>query len=310
MKGELLSESTVKLLCAKVKEVLVQEDNVKPVQAPVTVVGDVHGQYYDLIELFKVGGYIPDTNYLFLGDYVDRGAYSVETIMCLILLKLRYPSRITLLRGNHETRQITQVYGFYTECQRKYGSPAVWQMITDLFDYLPVAATIANSIFCVHAGLSPTIQHISDIKDINRFIEIPHEGPFADLMWSDPEPDGQGFTMSSRGAGYIFGSDVVERFLHENGMTQMLRAHQLCMEGYQVLFNNMFATVWSAPNYCYRFGKIKFNFLENLASILELDENLNQNFNIFTDAPENQRKKETEKKGLGLEGKQEANFFI
>ncbi len=107
MKGEILSEPSVKLLCVKVKEILALEENVKVVKAPVTVVGDVHGQFFDLIELFKVGGFIPDTNYLFLGDYVDRGAFSVETIMCLLLLKLRFPARITLLRGNHETRQIT-----------------------------------------------------------------------------------------------------------------------------------------------------------------------------------------------------------
>lgn len=114
-------------------------------------------QFYDLRELFKVGGEVPNTNYLFLGDYVDRGAFSIETICYLLLLKLKFPKRVTLIRGNHETRQITQVYGFYTECQRKYGSLNVWKYITDVFDYLPISAIVEQSFFCVHAGLSPTI---------------------------------------------------------------------------------------------------------------------------------------------------------
>jgi serine/threonine-protein phosphatase PPG1 len=115
-KGELLSEVAIKLICAKVKEILAEEPNMVSVYSPVTVAGDVHGQFHDLIELFRVGGHVPDTNYLFLGDYVDRGVASVETITLLMLLKLRYPRRMTLLRGNHESRQNTQVYGFFTEC--------------------------------------------------------------------------------------------------------------------------------------------------------------------------------------------------
>ena len=125
-KGEQLEEIAIKVICAKVKEILAAESNVCPVSSPVTIVGDVHGQFLDVVELFRVGGEVPNTNYLFLGDYVDRGAASVETITYLILLKLRYPNRFTLLRGNHESRQITQVYGFQIECQRKYGSLSVW----------------------------------------------------------------------------------------------------------------------------------------------------------------------------------------
>ena len=135
----------------------------------------------------------------------------------------------------------------------------------------------------MHAGLSPSLLNIDDINQIKRIKEIPHEGPFADLMWSDPDSDTQGFKYSQRGAGYNFGQDVVERFLHNNGCIRIYRAHQLCQEGFQELFEGMLATVWSAQNYCYRF--------ENLASILELDENLDYYFNIFEDAPENRKKK-------------------
>ena len=151
-----------------------QESNVVHVQAPVTVVGDIHGQFFDLIEIFKIGGYCPDTNYLFLGqqptfldcvsrklmvipgDYVDRGMFSVETISLLVCLKLRYPHRVTLIRGNHESRGVTQSYGFYTECSRKYGNANVWHYFTDMFDFLTLSVVIDNQIFCVHGGMLST----------------------------------------------------------------------------------------------------------------------------------------------------------
>ena len=133
-----LAEKNVKMLCDKAKDILAKEENVQPVRAPVTVCGDVHGQFFDLMELFRIGGKAPDTDYLFMGDYVDRGYYSVETVTLLVALKVRYQNRITVTRGNHESRQITQVYGFYDECLRKYGNANVWKYFTDLFDYLPL----------------------------------------------------------------------------------------------------------------------------------------------------------------------------
>ena len=141
-----ISEQEVKELCDKAREVFVKEDNVQPVSCPVTVAGDVHGQFHDLLELFKIGGEPPNTNYLFMGDYVDRGYYSVETVSLMIALKIRYPTRITLLRGNHESREITQVYGFYDECVRKYGNQNVWVYFTDLFDYIPITALIEGKV--------------------------------------------------------------------------------------------------------------------------------------------------------------------
>lgn len=301
-RGQLLPEVTVQALCFKLKELLVRESNVIHIRTPVTVVGDMHGQFHDMLEIFEIGGRVPDTNYLFLGDYVDRGLYSVETMMLLVVLKLRYPSRIHLLRGNHESRQITQSYGFYTECLNKYGgSPKVWQYITDLFDYLVLCCIIDDEIFCVHGGLSPNVQTIDQIRIIDRFREIPHDGAMADLVWSDPEDDekildkspsdldyytahlssSQHFQVSPRGAGYTFGRSVVEKFLHSNNMSRIYRAHQLCNEGYQVYFNGLVTTVWSAPNYCYRCG--------NKASILELYSKDNFYFNVFEEAPENKQ---------------------
>jgi serine/threonine-protein phosphatase 4 catalytic subunit len=178
---EHIKESEVKLLCAKAREILIEEGNVQSVDSPVTVCGDIHGQFFDLLELFKVGGECPDTNYLFMGDFVDRGFYSVETFLLLLALKVRYPDRITLIRGNHESRQITQVYGFYEECLRKFGSVNVWRYCTEIFDYLALAALIDNKIFCVHGGLSPSISTLDQIRSIDRKQEIPHDGRCAQL---------------------------------------------------------------------------------------------------------------------------------
>ncbi len=172
-----LTYSEVKFLIEKVKEILAQETNVQFVRAPVTVCGDIHGQFFDLMELLKIGGKCPETNYLFMGDYVDRGYFSVETVSLLLCLKLRYPTRIYMTRGNHETRSVTQVYGFYDECMRKYNNnPLVWKYFTDLFDYLPLTAVIENKIFCLHGGLSPAIDSLDHIRMIDRFQEVPHEG--------------------------------------------------------------------------------------------------------------------------------------
>jgi serine/threonine-protein phosphatase 4 catalytic subunit len=277
---QIIKETEVKQLCTKAKELFVEEGNVQLTSAPCTIVGDIHGQFYDLKELFRVGGNIPDTNYVFMGDFVDRGFYSVETFLLLLCLKVRYPDRVVLTRGNHESRQITQVYGFYDECLRKYGSVNVWRYCTEVFDYLPLAALVEDKVFCVHAGLSPSINTLDQIRTIDRRQEVPHDGAMCDLLWSDPE-DIDGWGLSPRGAGYLFGADVVGQFNTANHLDLIARSHQLVMEGYKSMFSDALVTVWSAPNYCYRCG--------NVASILELDEHLNKNFKIFEAAPEGER---------------------
>lgn len=308
------------------------------------------------MELFRVGGDVPETNYLFMGDFVDRGFYSLESFLLLLCLKVRYPDRITLIRGNHESRQITTVYGFYDECLRKYGSANVWRYCCEVFDYLALGALVigaatdmepteaafadptqsqaenedieieilnsqgqiinrfprarpgktshevsqlsnspsspsqtqdqsqsrngapgtgatsssrgsanngGGAILCVHGGLSPLIDSIDKIRLLDRKQEVPHEGAMCDLLWSDPdEIDGWG--LSPRGAGFLFGADIVKCFNHKNDLSLICRAHQLVMEGFKEMFDSTIVTVWSAPNYCYRCG--------NVAAILELGE--------------------------------------
>ncbi|KDN48596.1 Serine/threonine-protein phosphatase PP2A catalytic subunit, partial [Rhizoctonia solani AG-8 WAC10335] len=235
-----LSEPDVKRLCEKAREILMEESNVQPVRCPVTVCGDIHGQFHDLSELFRIGGNSPDTNYLFMGDY------------------------------------ITQVYGFYDECLRKYGNANVWKYFTDLFDFLPLTALIDNQIFCLHGGLSPSIDTLDHVRGIDRVQEVPHEGPMCDLLWSDPD-DRCGWGISPRGAGYTFGQDISEAFNHNNGLTLVARAHQLVMEGYNWSQDRNVVTIFSAPNYCYRCG--------NQAAIMEIDEKLSYTFLQFDPAP-------------------------
>ena len=278
LEGKTLKAREIKSLCHMAKAIFAKEENVTRISAPCTIVGDIHGQFFDLLELFSIGGDIPDANYVFMGDFVDRGFHSVECITLLLLFKVRYPRRICLIRGNHESRQITQVYGFYDECMNKYGSANVWRLFTEVFDHLPLAVLISGEILCLHAGLSPHIETLDDLNAINRFMEIPHEGPMCDMLWSDPDENVERWGLSPRGAGYLFGRQVAEDFMARNGLSLITRSHQLVMEGYKTMFDEKLITVWSAPNYCYR--------CQNVASILEIDEHLNREFKIFEAVPQ------------------------
>jgi diadenosine tetraphosphatase ApaH/serine/threonine PP2A family protein phosphatase len=260
-----LSASEIISLCNSVQEILSKEPNVVSIRSPLIIVGDLHGQYFDLLELLEIGG--DNISYLFLGDFVDRGSFSIETLTLLLTLKLKHPNRITLLRGNHESRQVTQVYGFYDEIMRKYGSADVWIRCTTLFDYLPLAGAVTDSkAFAVHAGLSPLLEHIDDLQEVERVRDVTSEGVICDLLWSDPADDESqsGWSVSQRGAGYVFGRDIVQEFNRQNNIDLIIRSHQLVMQGYNEMFEGCLTTVWSAPNYMNRCG--------NDAAILKLGE--------------------------------------
>ena len=186
----------------------------------------------------------------------------------------RYPDRVTLVRGNHESRQITQVYGFYEECVQKYGNTSVWKACCQVFDFMTLGAIVDGKVLCVHGGLSPEIRTLDQVRVVARAQEIPHEGAFCDLVWSDPE-DVETWAVSPRGAGWLFGDKVATEFCHVNNLSLIARAHQLVNEGYKYHFKNRdVVTVWSAPNYCYRCG--------NMASVCEVGEDLEPNFKLFT----------------------------
>lgn len=267
-----ISEDTVYTLCLRAQELLMNESNVTRVDTPVTICGDIHGQLHDLLTLFEKSGGIEKSRYIFLGDFVDRGFYSLESFLLLLCYKLRYPDRITLIRGNHETRQITKVYGFYDEVMRKYGNSNVWRYCCEVFDYLSLGAIVNGQVFCVHGGLSPDIQTIDEIRAIDRKQEVPHEGAMCDLLWSDPD-DVDSWSLSPRGAGFLFGKNEVDQFLARNNVELIARAHQLVMEGYKEMFDGGLVTVWSAPNYCYRCG--------NIAAVLRIDDSLERHYTIF-----------------------------
>ena len=272
---KLPSLSNATMLLKKTVDILGQEPTTLSLRTPITVCGDIHGQFYDLLELFSVGGKPPEQNFIFLGDYVDRGFYSTETFLLLAALKCRYPTKMFLLRGNHESRQVTEDYGFYDEVCRKYDN-SVYELFLRAFNMLPLAAVIDNAIFCVHGGLSPDLNQVADIDALDRKVEPPENGLFSDLLWSDPE-NVTGFKQSQRGAGYVFGGDVTAKFLNQNKLKFMCRAHQQAMDGFEKWFDGLLYTVWSAPNYCYRGG--------NLASVFEVTTPEKTKFKIFREAP-------------------------
>ncbi|CAK5274293.1 unnamed protein product, partial [Mycena citricolor] len=243
-----------------------KEPNMVEVQGPVTICGDIHGQYYDLMKLFDVGGPLTDNSYIFLGDYVDRGSFGIECLLYLYTLKLWFPHKFTLLRGNHECRQLTEYFTFKRECLHKY-SERVYDACVASFCALPITALVDGRFFCVHGGLSPELGLLSDIANVNRFSEPGSRGLLCDLLWSDPianfghedpreVPPGTTFTHNAtRGCSYFFTYEAACQFLERNGLLGIIRGHEAQDAGYTMhrktptkKFPSVI-TVFSAPNY-------------------------------------------------------------
>ena len=225
-----------------------------PEKAKFTVVGDLHGQFYDLLNIFKINGYPDEENsYLFNGDYVDRGVFSVECITTLMCFKILYPNNVFLARGNHENRNMNKMYGFEAEVADKYGKE-IYECFVELFNTLPLGHILNKKVFVVHGGLfSKDGVKIEELKKINRFREIPEEGLMSEMLWSDPCKE-MGRMPSKRGVGMSFGPDVAERFLNENNLDLLIRSHEVKQEGYEVEPGDKVITVFSAPNYCDQMG--------------------------------------------------------
>jgi len=182
-----LSESEIKMLCTRTRPILLGQPMFLELESPIKICGDVHGQYTDLLRLFEYGGFPPEANYVFLGDYVDRGKQSIETICLLMAYKIQYPENFFILRGNHESAGINRIYGFYDECKRRY-SIKLWKVFSDVFNCLPAAALIDEKILCMHGGLSPELRSLQQIADLERPCDVPDVGLLCDLLWSDPDP--------------------------------------------------------------------------------------------------------------------------
>ena len=260
-----LKEDEIKFLIDKSLQIIKEQKMLVELEAPLHVCGDIHGQYYDLLRIFEHCGYPGEYNYLFLGDYVDRGKQSLETICLLLCYKIKYPEKVTLLRGNHESSVTNRIYGFYDECKRRY-NVKLWKSFTDLFNCLPVAALIDDKILCMHGGLSPDLKNIQNIQDISRPTDIPDQGLLCDLLWSDPDKDAIEYDENDRGVSVIFGEKVVTDFNKKNDLDLIIRAHQVVDDGYEFFANRQLITIFSAPNYCGEF--------DNSAGIMIIDDSL------------------------------------
>lgn len=233
----------------------------------------MHGQYYDLLKLFEIGGFPPEANYLFLGDYIDRGKYSIESISLLFAYKVKYQENFFLLRGNHESASVNKIYGFFDECKKRY-SVKLWKMFCDCFNYLPVCAVIDDKIMCMHGGLSPELKNMEQIANIKRPTDIPDQGLLCDLMWADPDADLAGnWEENERGVSVIFSDKVVQNFLTKMDMDLICRAHQVVEDGYEFFGSKQLVTIFSAPNYCDEF--------DNSGALMSVDENLLCTFQII-----------------------------
>ncbi|KAI5148620.1 serine/threonine-protein phosphatase PP1 catalytic subunit [Enteropsectra breve] len=268
-----LSEQEIVYLCKEAQKVFQNQPVLLEVKAPLKICGDIHGQYSDLLSLFEFGFFPPASNYLFLGDYVDRGKQSLECISLLLAYKIKYPNNFFLLRGNHECANINRIYGFYDECKRRY-SVHLWKIFTECFDWLPIAALIDSRILCMHGGLSPDLRNIDQIRQISRPTDIPDCGLLCDLLWSDPDKATNGWGENDRGVSVTFGSNVVDEFLNRTNIDLICRAHQVVEDGYEFFADKGLVTIFSAPNYCGEF--------DNSGAIMNVDTNLCCSFQLLT----------------------------
>ncbi|GJN16052.1 hypothetical protein PR202_gb03002 [Eleusine coracana subsp. coracana] len=288
-KKVLLTESEIRQLCGAAKDIFLSQPNLLELEAPINVCGDIHGQFSDLLRLFDYGGLPPTSNYLFLGDYVDRGKQSIETICLLLAYKIRYPDNFFLLRGNHECASINRIYGFYDECKRRF-SVRLWKLFTDCFNCLPVAAVIDDKILCMHGGLSPDLDSLDRVREIQRPVDVPDQGLLCDLLWSDPDRENSGWGDNDRGVSFTFGADKVAEFLNKHDLDLICRAHQAIIpnffsssffffmpyvveDGYEFFADRQLVTIFSAPNYCGEFN--------NAGALMNVDASLLCSFQIL-----------------------------
>ena len=269
-----IKEDECNYVIDKSYEILQKEDSLLKIEAPLYICGDIHGQYYDLLRVFDILNYPPQSTFLFLGDYVDRGKQSLECLLLLLSLKIKYPDKIFLLRGNHECEALNKIYGFFDECKRRL-SIKCFKKITNLFNIMPISAIINENILCMHGGLSKDLQNIEQINKILRPTEIPDEGLLCDLLWSDPNNDllDEDFGNNERNISITFSKNYVKNFVEKNNLDLICRAHQVVEEGFEFFADMKLVTIFTAPNYMGEF--------DNNGGILEVGEDLLCKFHVL-----------------------------
>eukprot|EP00128_Syssomonas_multiformis_P001558 Colp12_sorted_trinity150504_noHs@23841 len=248
-----------------------------PHKGKVTVCGDVHGQYYDLLNIFKLNGYPSEDNpYIFNGDFVDRGSFSVEVIFTLFGFKLLYPNHFHLVRGNHESVNMNKMYGFDGEVKSKYADKMA-EVFHEVYRQLPLGMLVQNKVLILHGGLfSRDDVTVDELRKIDRNREPPESGLMCEMLWSDPQPE-PGRSASKRGVGCQFGPDVTDNFLKRNNLELLIRSHEVKNDGYEVAHDGKCITIFSAPNYCDQMG--------NKGAFIHLREDCVPTFTTFDAVP-------------------------
>lgn len=273
-----ITRDIIETICNKTKNIVNKEKNLIRLSiknTPMYIFGDIHGQFSDLIRFLEITGLPPKVKLLFLGDYVDRGDNSIEVIMLLFCLKIKFPNDVYLIRGNHECSLVNEMYGFKEECKERYGEHGtdVWKIINECLHELSISILINGKIFCTHGGISPKLQNLRDINKIKKGTNIPDDGIFCDLTWSDPKKHKQDWEQNDRGVSYTFNENALDNFMNKHKIKLICRAHQVVNNGYKFFNNKKLVTIFSAPNYCGDVG--------NNGAVMYIDGNLECSFKIL-----------------------------
>lgn len=272
-----LSNSNIAWIISSCIKVLKEQPTLLYLDSPIVVVGDLHGNFCDLLRIFQKFGCPNRASYLFLGDYVDRGIDGVDICLLLFCFKILYPNNIFLLRGNHEFADICGIYGFLNECEKKHVN---FSAFIEAFGWLPIAAVVSEKIFCCHGGLSLGLE-LEDISNFKRPESVSYTGHIHDIMWSDPNKNLNNYGRNTRGSSTTYGVQAVENFLNMNGMNLLVRAHEFAENGYEMAFGKdpIVLTVFSSSDY----------IGNNPGSVLVVDEDLNYQLYIYKSIPEHEK---------------------